>query len=125
MAKLAICRERSARRRPSCGRSRRWSKRRKLSRLVLAQLSIRAGAGVETRKWVTNVGFTTRAMLGAREQGRGCAEKEVGRGARSLENKRKKEAKHKHGSFEGKGKEEAMEKRKRPLFEEDNEAQKQ
>jgi hypothetical protein len=38
------------------------------------------------------------------------------------ENKRKKEAKHKQGSFEGKGKEEAVEKRKRPSSTEDSEA---
>ena len=39
--------------------------------------------------------------------------------------KRTEEVKHKQGSFEDKGKEEAVEKRKRPLTEEDNEAQKQ
>ena len=50
-----------------------------------------------------------------------------GSGARceKLENKRKKEAEHKQGSFQGKGKEEAVEKRKRPLSEEANEAQEQ
>jgi hypothetical protein len=37
---------------------------------------------METRKWVRNVGLATRAMLGAREQDRGCGEREVGRGAR-------------------------------------------
>jgi hypothetical protein len=42
-----------------------------------------------------------------------------------LENKRKKEAKHKQGSFQGKGKGEAVEKRKRPLSDEGKEAQKQ
>ena len=47
-----------------------------------------------------------------------------GAGGEKLENKRKKEAKHKQGSFEGKGKEEAVEKRTRPLCEEANEAQK-
>ena len=39
--------------------------------------------------------------------------------------KRTEEVKHKQGSFEDKGKEEAVEKRKRPLTEEGNEAQKQ
>jgi hypothetical protein len=73
---------------------------RKLSRLVLVSLSWRAGSGVETRKLVRNVGFETRAVLGAREQDRGCAEMEV-------------------------GKEEAVEKRKRPSSEEGNEAQEQ
>ncbi len=46
-------------------------------------------------------------------------------GDEKLERKRKKEAKHKQHSFEGKGKEEAVEKRKLPSSEEDNEAQKQ
>jgi hypothetical protein len=40
-----------------------------------------------------------------------------------FERKRKKQAKHKQRGFEGKGKEEAVEKRKRPSSEEDNEAQ--
>ena len=43
-------------------------------------------------------------------------------GGEKLENKRKKEAKHKQGSFKGKGKEEAEEKRKRPSSEEGSEA---
>ena len=64
---------------------------------------------METRKWVRNVGFATTAMLEARRAEGG------GAGGEKLENKRKKEAKHKQGSFEGKGKEEAVEKRKRPL----------
>ncbi len=51
--------------------------------------------------------------------------REVGREARTFENKRKKEAKHKQGSFKGKGKEEAVVKRKRRLSEEANEAQEQ
>jgi hypothetical protein len=46
--------------------------------------------GVETRKCVRNVGFATRAMLGAREQDRGCAEREVGRVARSLKTRERK-----------------------------------
>ena len=45
---------------------------------------LREGSVMETRTWVKNVGFTTRAMLGAREPDRGCAEREVGRGARRL-----------------------------------------
>jgi len=48
-----------------------------------------------------------------------------GAGGEKLEIKRKEEAKHKQGSFEGTGKEEAVEKRKRPLSEEGNEPQKQ
>ena len=46
-------------------------------------------------------------------------------GGEKLENKRKKEVQHKQGSFQGKGKEEVAEKRKRPSSEEDNEAQEQ
>ncbi len=46
-------------------------------------------------------------------------------GGEKLENKRKKEATHQQGSFHGKGKEEAVEKRKRPLSEEDSDAQEQ
>jgi hypothetical protein len=49
-----------------------------LPRLVLAELSLRGGSGMETRKWVMylmrNVGFVTRAMLG-RGTGKGlCGE---------------------------------------------------
>jgi hypothetical protein len=54
------------------------------SRLVLAPLSLRAGPGMEPRKWVRNVGFATRAMLGSREEERGCTEREARRGARIL-----------------------------------------
>jgi hypothetical protein len=42
-----------------------------------------------------------------------------------LQNKSNKEAKRKQGSFQRKDKEEAVEKRKRPLSEEDNDAQEQ
>ncbi len=45
---------------------------------------------METRKWVRNVGFATRAMLGAREQHRACSEREVGRGARSFKTRERK-----------------------------------
>ena len=48
-----------------------------------------AGSGVETRKGVRNVSFATRAMLGAMEQDRGCAKREVGRGARSLKKRKR------------------------------------
>jgi hypothetical protein len=51
---------------------------------------LRAGSGMETRKWVGSVGFATSAMLGAREQDRGCAEREVGRGARSLKTRERR-----------------------------------
>ena len=75
----------------AAGPKRRWSKKRRLSRLVLAQLSLRAGSGMETRKWVRNVGFATRAMLGgARKQDRVCAVREVGREARSLKRRERK-----------------------------------
>ncbi len=58
-------------------------KGRKLSMLVLASFSLRARSSMETTKCVRNVGLATRAMLGAREQDRGCVEREAGRGARS------------------------------------------
>ena len=48
-----------------------------------------------------------------------------GAGDEKLERKRKKETKHKQRGFEGKGKEEAVEERKRPSSDEGNEAQKQ
>jgi hypothetical protein len=51
---------------------------------------LRAGSGVQTRKWVRNVGFATRAMLGGREQDRDCAEREVGRGPRCLKTRERK-----------------------------------
>jgi hypothetical protein len=57
--------------------------------------------------------------------GQGLRGEGGGAGGEKLENKRKKEAKHKQGSFEGKGKEEAVEKKKRPSSKEDSEAQKQ
>jgi hypothetical protein len=61
-----------------------------LSRLRLVMLvicrerSARAGSGMERRKWVRNVAFATRAILGRwRRQQRGCTVREVGREARS------------------------------------------
>jgi hypothetical protein len=45
---------------------------------------------METRKWVRNVDFATRAMLGARQQDRGCAVREVGRETRSLKGRERK-----------------------------------
>jgi hypothetical protein len=50
--------------------------------------------------------------------------REVGRGGKKLETQRRKEAMHTQGVFEGKGKEEGVERRKRPLSEEGSEAQK-
>ena len=62
----------------------------------------------------------------ARKQDRGCAVREESWETKSLKtSERKKVAKHNQGNFEGKGKEEAVEKRKRPSSEEGNEAQKQ
>jgi hypothetical protein len=57
---------------------------------LLAQLSLRAGSGMETRKWVRNVGFATRTILGARQPDRSCAEREVRRGVRSLKTSERK-----------------------------------
>ena len=62
---------------------------------------------------------------GSEEAGQGLRGEGGGAGGEKLEKKRKKEAKHKLGSFEGNGKEEAVKTRKRCLSEESNEAQKQ
>jgi hypothetical protein len=62
---------------------------------------------------------------GGEGAGQGLRGEGGGAGGEKLENKTKKEARHKQSSFEGKGKEEAVETRKRPLSEEDNEAQEQ
>ena len=66
--------------------------------------------------------FRDACDAGGQGTGQGLRGEGGGAGGEKLENKRKKEAKHKHGSFDGKGKEEAVEKRKRPLSEEVNEA---
>jgi hypothetical protein len=48
-----------------------------------------------------------------------------GAGGEKLENKTKKETRHKQGSIGGKDKEETVETRKRPLSEEENEVENQ
>ena len=63
---------------------------RKMSRLVLTQLSLRSGSVMETRRWVRNVGFTTCAMLGARQLDMGCTVREVGRETRILKSRERK-----------------------------------
>jgi hypothetical protein len=79
---------------------------------------------METRKWSGKKRrFRNACDAGGEATGQGL--RGGGAGGEKLENKWKKEAKHTQGSFEGKGKEEAVEKRTRPLFEEANEAQKQ
>ena len=50
--------------------------------------------------------------------------REVGWGGKKLENQRRKEAMHKQGVFEDKGKEAGVERRERPLSEEGSEEQK-
>jgi hypothetical protein len=55
--------------------------------------------------------------------GQGLRGERDGARGEKLENKRKKEAKHKQSSLKGKGKEEAVQKRKRPSSKEVNEAQ--
>jgi hypothetical protein len=62
---------------------------------------------------------------GGEGTGQGLRGEGGGSGGEKLDNKRNKKARHKQGSFEGKGKEKAVEKRKRPLYEEGDEAQKQ
>ena len=69
-----------------------------------------------------NFGFTKRAMLGPREQDRECTEREVGREVRSLKTRQRKRP---GTSIGGKGKEETVETRKRPLSEEENEVENQ
>jgi hypothetical protein len=59
--------------------------------------------------------FRVARDAGGEETGQGLRGEGRGAGGEKLENKRKKEAKHKQGSFQGKGKGEAVEKRKRPL----------
>ncbi len=70
--------------------------------------------------------FRDACDAGGEGTGQGLRGEGGGAGGERLDNtERKKEATHKQGSFQGKGKEEAVEKRKRPLFEEGNEAQTQ
>ena len=69
--------------------------------------------------------FRDACDAGGEGTGQGLRGEGGGAGGEKLENKRKNEAKHKQGSFEGKGKEEAVDKRKRPSSEEESEAQKQ
>jgi hypothetical protein len=57
--------------------------------------------------------------------GQGLCGEGGGTGGEKIENKRKKEDKHKQSSFEGKDKEESVEKRKSPLSEKGNEVQRQ
>ena len=67
---------------------------------------MRAVSGMEMRKWVRNVGFATRAMLGAREQDKGCAEKEGGRddSVRSLKTRDRKRPNTSRGAQKAKAK---------------------
>ena len=87
------------------------------------QLEARVGHGNE------KVGEKRRSRdacdAGGEGPGQGLRGEGGGAGGEKLENKRKKEAKHTQGSFDGKGKEDAVEERKRPSSEEDNEAQEQ
>jgi hypothetical protein len=69
--------------------------------------------------------FRDACDAGGEGTGQGLRGEGGGAEGEKLENKTKTEAKHKQGSFQGKGKEEAVEKRKRPLSEEGNEAQEQ
>jgi hypothetical protein len=61
---------------------------------------------------------------GGEGPGQGLRGKGGGTGGEKLENKRKKDVKHKQGSFEDKDKEEDVEKRNRPSSEEGKKAQK-
>jgi hypothetical protein len=70
--------------------------------------------------------FRDTCDAGGEETGQGLRGEGGAAGGEKLENKTKKEATHKpQGSFQGQGKGEAVEKRKRPLSEEGNQAQEQ
>ena len=69
--------------------------------------------------------FLDASDAGGEETGQRLRAEGGGAEDKKLEKKRQKEAKHNQGSFEGKGKVEAVEKRKRPLSEEVHETQKQ
>jgi hypothetical protein len=89
----------------------------------LTQLEGRVGRGNE--KVCEKRRFRDACDAGGEETGQGLRGEGGGAGGEELENKRKEEARQKLGSFEGKGKEEGVEKRRRPSSEEDNETQKQ
>ena len=92
-------------------------------RLVLSQLSLRAGLEIEVGKWVRNVAFATHGWDEAAEEGprgegggaKGCGLKLLVYVAEKLKDKRQKEIKHKQKRFQGKGQRETVDKRKRPL----------
>ena len=69
--------------------------------------------------------FRDACDAGGEGTGQGLRGEACGAGSEKPENKRKKEAKHKQGSFQGKGKKEAVEKRKCPSSEKANQAQEQ
>ncbi len=60
--------------------------------------------------------FRDACDAGGEGTGQGLRGEGGGAGDEKLENKRKKESKYKQGRFQGKGKEEAVEKRKRPFI---------
>jgi hypothetical protein len=67
---------------------------------------------MDVRKWLRNVTFATHAILGGvRRQKRGRAVRELGPEARSSNTRGRKRPKHKQEGFQGKGKEEVVEKR--------------
>ncbi len=78
----------------------------------MTQLEGRVGSGNE--KVVEKRRFRDACGAGGEGAGQRLCGEGGGAGVEKLENKRKKEAKHKQGSFQGKGKEETVEKRKGP-----------
>jgi hypothetical protein len=89
----------------------------------LTQLEGRVGRGNE--KVCENRRFRDACDAGGKETGQGLRGEGGGAGGEELENKRKKEARHKLGTFEGKGNEEDVEKRRRLSSEVDSETQEQ
>jgi hypothetical protein len=88
-----------------------------MSRLVLASLTgrLEGRVGHGNEKVGEKRRFRDACDAGGEGTGQGLRGEGGGTGSEKFENKRKKEAKHKQGSFQGKGKEEAVEKRKRSL----------
>jgi hypothetical protein len=78
----------------------------------LTQIDGRVGSGNE--KVGEKRRFRDECGAGGEGTGQGLRGEGGGAGGEKLQNKRKKEAKHEHGRFQGKGKEEAVEKRSVP-----------
>jgi hypothetical protein len=75
------------------------------SRLVLGQLGLRAGLGIDVGKWVRNVAFVTHTILGGtRRQKRTGSVREDGREARSSTTRGRKRPNTRRKGFKARGK---------------------